>query len=109
VDTDAKKAELFLKGLTIQLQDRLILSQNLSDNELASAATDQEGTMKACEAAKEKRKRAVLEPSGDSSSGAPPKYHMIYTPPMGQPRRPPPHFWGKCPQQQQQYNRALPS
>jgi hypothetical protein len=26
VDTDAKKAELFHKGLTIQLQDRLILS-----------------------------------------------------------------------------------
>jgi hypothetical protein len=26
VDTDAKKAELFRKGLTIQLQDRLILS-----------------------------------------------------------------------------------
>jgi hypothetical protein len=26
VDTDVKKAELFCKGLTIQLQDRLILS-----------------------------------------------------------------------------------
>jgi hypothetical protein len=26
VDTDVKKAELFHKGLTIQLQDRLILS-----------------------------------------------------------------------------------
>jgi hypothetical protein len=26
VDTDAKKVELFRKGLTIQLQDRLILS-----------------------------------------------------------------------------------
>jgi hypothetical protein len=45
VDTDAKKAELFHKGLTIQLQDRLILSQNLSYNELASADIDQEGTM----------------------------------------------------------------
>jgi hypothetical protein len=30
VDTDAKKVELFRKGLTIQLQDRLILSQNMS-------------------------------------------------------------------------------
>jgi hypothetical protein len=38
VDTDAKKAKLFSKGLTIQLQDHLILSQNLSYNELASAA-----------------------------------------------------------------------
>jgi hypothetical protein len=60
VDTDVKKVELFHKGLTIQLQDHLILSQNLSYNELASAAIDQEGTMKACEAAEEKkRKRAV--------------------------------------------------
>jgi hypothetical protein len=41
VDTNAKKAERFRKGLTIQLQDRLILSQNLSYNELASAAIDQ--------------------------------------------------------------------
>jgi hypothetical protein len=103
VDTDAKKAELFHKGLTIQLQDRLILSQNLSYNELASAATDPEGTMKACEAAKEKkRKRVVSGSSGGGSTSAPPKYRMIYTPPAGQPRRPPPQFWGNCPQQQQQ-------
>jgi hypothetical protein len=84
VDTDAKKAELFHRGLTIQLQDRLILSQNLSYNELASAAIDQEGTMKACEVAEEKkRKRAVSGPSGGNSSGAPPKYRMVYTPPAG--------------------------
>jgi hypothetical protein len=84
VDTDAKKVELFHKGLTIQLQDRLILSQNLSYNELASAAIDQEGTMKACEAVEEKkRKRVVSGPSGGSSSGAPLKYRMIYIPPVG--------------------------
>jgi hypothetical protein len=84
VDTDAKKAELFHKGLTIQLQDHLILYHNLSYKELASAAIDQEGTMKACEAVEEKkRKRAVSGPSGGSSSGAPPKYRMIYTPPAG--------------------------
>jgi hypothetical protein len=100
VDIDAKKAELFYKGLTIQLQDRLIVSQNLSYNEVVSAAIDQESTMKACEAAKEKkRKKAVSGPSGGSSSGAPPKYRMIYTPPTGQPRRPPPQFWGNRPQQ----------
>jgi hypothetical protein len=82
MDTDAKKAEFFRKGLTIQLQDRLILSQNLSYNELASAAIDQEGTMKAYEAAEEKkRKRVVSGSSGSSSSGAPPKYRMIYTHP----------------------------
>jgi hypothetical protein len=93
VDTDAKKAELFRKGLTIQLQDRLILSQNLSYNELASAAINQEGTMKACEAAEEKkRKMAVPGPARGSSSGAPPKYSMVYTPPVGQTRCPPPQF-----------------
>jgi hypothetical protein len=109
VDTDVKKAELFHKGLTIQLQDCLIFSQNLSYNELASAAIDQEGTMKACEAAEEKkRKRTVSGPSGGSSSGAPLKYRMIYTPPTGQPCRPPPQFWGNRPQQQQ-YNRAPPA
>jgi hypothetical protein len=80
VDTDAKKAELFRKGLTIQLQDRLILSQNLSYNELASAAIDQEGTMKAYEAAEEKkRKRVVSGPSGGGSSSAPLNYRMIYS------------------------------
>jgi hypothetical protein len=98
VDTDAKKAELLRKGLTIQLQDRLILSQNLLYNELTSAAIDQEGTMNACEAAKEKkRKRAVSGPSGGSSSGALPKYRIIYTPPAGQPCHPPPQFWGNRP------------
>jgi hypothetical protein len=88
VDTDVKKAEL---GLTIQLQDRLILSQNLSYKKLASAAIDQEGTMKACDAAEEK-KRTMSGPSRGSSSGAPLKYCMIYTPTAGQPHRPPPQF-----------------
>jgi hypothetical protein len=60
VNTDAKKAELFRKGLTIQLQDRLILSQNLSYNELASAVIDQEGTMKVCEVAKEKKRKRTM-------------------------------------------------
>jgi hypothetical protein len=100
VDTDAKKAELFHKGLTIQLQDRLILSQNLSYNELASAAIDQEGTMKAYEAVEDKkRKRVVSGPFRGGSSSAPLKYRMIYTPLVGQPRRPPPQFWGNRPQQ----------
>jgi hypothetical protein len=109
VDTNAKKGELFRKGLTIQLQNRLILSQNLSNNELASAAIDQEGTMKACEVAEEKRrKKAVSGPSRGSSTVAPPKYRMIYTPHAGQPHCPPPQFWGNRPQQQQ-YNHAPPA
>jgi hypothetical protein len=111
VDTDAMKGELFHKGLTIQLQDHLILCQNLSYNELASAAIDQEGVMKACEATEEKKRkravsglsggssRAVSGPSGGSSSGAPPKYRMVYTPPAGQSCHPPPQFWGNHSQQ----------
>jgi hypothetical protein len=41
VDSDAKKAELYRKGLNIQLQDRLVQNLNLSYNELASTAIDQ--------------------------------------------------------------------
>jgi hypothetical protein len=87
IDTDEKKVELFCKGLTIQLQDRLILSPTLSYNEQDSTTIDQEGTMRACEAVEErKRKRTVPGSSRGSSSGAPLKYHMIYTPPTVQPR-----------------------
>jgi hypothetical protein len=61
----------------------MILSPNLSYNELASAAIDQEGTMKACEEAEDKkRKRTMSGPSGGSSNGAPIKCRMIYTPPV---------------------------
>jgi hypothetical protein len=89
VDTDEKKVKLFCKGLTIQQQDRLILSTTLSFNELVSAAIDQQGTMKAYEVAEEKkRKRIVPGSSGGCSSGAPLKYRMVYTPPVGQLHRP---------------------
>jgi hypothetical protein len=88
MDSDAKKAELYRKGLNIQLQDRFVQNLSLSYNDLASTAIDQEGTMKACEVAEEK-KRTTPGPTRGSSSGAPPKYHMVYTPPAGLPRRPP--------------------
>jgi hypothetical protein len=94
VDSDAKKVELYHKGLNIQLQDRLIHNLNLSYNDLASTAIDQEDTMKACEVAEEKKKkRTISGATGGSSSGAPPKYHMVYTPPAGQPCQHP-QFWG---------------
>jgi hypothetical protein len=93
IDTAEKKVELFCMGLMIQVQDHLILSPILSCNELTRAAIDQEGTMKACEATNDKkRKRAMPGPSGGSSSGAPPEYRMIYTSPSGQPCHPP-LFW----------------
>jgi hypothetical protein len=90
VDSDAKKDELYRKGLNIQLHDWLILNLNLSYNDLASTAIDQEGTMKACEAAEDKKKKRVMPgPTKGTSSGAPPKYRMVYTPPVGQSRRHP--------------------
>jgi hypothetical protein len=85
---DAKKVELYYKGLRIQLQDRLIQNLNLSYNNLVSASIDQEGTMKLCEAVIEKkRKRTMPGSSKGSSSGAPSKYHMVDMPPTGQPCR----------------------
>jgi hypothetical protein len=79
-------------------KDRLILSPTLSYNELASAAIDQEGLMRACEVVEDKKKkRMMLGSSEGSSSGAPQKYRMVYTLSIGQPRRPP-QFWGNHPQ-----------
>jgi hypothetical protein len=83
-DTDAKKDELYHKGLNIKLQDHLIQNLNLSYNYLTSTAIDQEGTMKACEVVQEeKRKRTMPGPIIGSSSSAPPKCRMVYTPPTG--------------------------
>jgi hypothetical protein len=98
IDIDEKKVELFHKGLTIQLQDRLILFQSLSYNELVSAVIDQENTIRACEAFEEKKRKMTM--SGSSrcgSNGAPLKYRIVYTPPIGQSRHPP-QLWGNCPQ-----------
>jgi hypothetical protein len=86
IDTDEKKANLYRVGLTIYLQERLVHLSSLSYNELASAAIDQERMMKAiAEAVEKKRKRLMPGSAGSgSSSGAPPKYCMVYTPPGGQ-------------------------
>jgi hypothetical protein len=61
VDTNEKKANLYRAGLTIHLQECLGMFTNLSYNELASAAIDQERMMKAvAEADEKKRKRMML-------------------------------------------------
>jgi hypothetical protein len=59
---------------------------SLSYNELASVAINQERMMKViAEADEKKRKRMMPRSAGSgSSSGAPPKYRMVYTPPGGQ-------------------------
>jgi hypothetical protein len=67
-----------------------VLLSSLSYNELARAVIDQERMMKAvAEADEKKRKRMMPGSAGSgSSSGAPLKYRMVYTPPGGQLRRP---------------------
>jgi hypothetical protein len=105
IDTDEKKANLYHEGLTVHLQELLGLSPNLSHNELASAAIDQERLMKAvAEADEKKRKRMMPASSADGgSSGAPTKYHIVYTPPGGQLCRPQQQQnWGNHPQFQPQ-------
>jgi hypothetical protein len=90
MDTDEKKAKLFQNGLSIQLQDYLVMFPNLSYNALASVAIDQEGTIQAYAKAEEKkRKRVMSGPSGGGSRGAPPKYHVVYMPHVVHPRQPP--------------------
>jgi hypothetical protein len=90
IDTDKKKANLYRAGLTIHLQEHLSMFTSLSYNELASAAIDQERLMKIVpEADKKKRKRMMPGSSASAgSSGALPKYRMVYTPPGGRLHRP---------------------
>jgi hypothetical protein len=90
VDTDEKKAHMYHAGLTIHLQERLVHLSSLSYNELESVAIDQERMTKAIAEADEKRRKKMMPGSAGSgsSSGAPPKYRMVYTPPGGQLRRP---------------------
>jgi hypothetical protein len=112
IDTDEKKANLYRAGLTIHLQEHLVHLSNLSYNELASAATDQERMMKAVVEADEKKRKKMMPGSVGSgnSSDTPPKYRMVYTPPRGQLCRPQQQQnWGNRPQfQPQQFQRPQP-
>jgi hypothetical protein len=92
VDMDEKKANLYREGLTVHLQERLGLSPNLSYNELLSAAIDPKRLLKAIAEADEKKRKKMMPGStgSGSSTSAPPKYRMVYTPPRGQLRRPQP-------------------
>jgi hypothetical protein len=68
----------------LPLQDRLVRFQDMSFNALVSAAIAQDGSYQALLAEEEeKRKRVISEPSDDSTEGAPPKYHLVYTPSTG--------------------------
>jgi hypothetical protein len=108
VDTDEKKAELFRRGLSLPLQDRLVRFRDMSFNALVSAAIAQDGTYRALLVEEEeKRKRVLSEPSEDSTDDAPLKYHLVYTPSAGMSRVPPPSpQWDQHPPQQQMLSQA---
>jgi hypothetical protein len=68
---------------------------------MASAAIDQERMMKAVAELDEKKRKKMIprSASSGSSSGVPPKYHMVYTPPGGRLSRPrQQQNWGSRPQ-----------
>jgi hypothetical protein len=90
IDTNEKKANLYREELTSHLQECLGLSLNLSYNELVNAAIDEGKLMKAVAEANEKKMKRMMPASSASggSSGVPPKYCMVYTPPGGQLHRP---------------------
>jgi hypothetical protein len=68
VDTDEKKAELFREGLSLSLQDRLVLFHDRSFNTLVSATIDQEDTYRTYFDVEEKNgKRVMPGPSQDST------------------------------------------
>jgi hypothetical protein len=85
VNMDEKKGNMYCARLTIHLQECLVHLPSLSYNKLKSVAIDQEKMMKAvAEADEKKRKRMMPGSTGSgSSSGAPLKYRMVYTPPGG--------------------------
>jgi hypothetical protein len=79
VDTDEKKAELFRRGLSLLLQDRLVQFHDLSFNALVSATIAKDGTDRALLEEEQKRKRDLSKPLEDSIVGATLKYRLVYT------------------------------
>jgi hypothetical protein len=78
VNTDEKKMSLFRQGLSPVLREHLTLFRGCTLNELVSASIEQEDAC--CARLEEERKKRPLPgPTG----GAPPKYHLVYTPPSG--------------------------
>jgi hypothetical protein len=75
---------LFRQGLSPVLHEHLTLLRGCALNELVSISIEQEDACRAC-LEEERKKRPLPGPNG----GAPPKYRLVYTPPLGQPRGPP--------------------
>jgi hypothetical protein len=94
-DTNEKKMLLFHQGLSPVLCEHLTLLWGYTLNELVSASIEQED---ACHARLEEERK--MRPLPGPTGGAPPKYHMIYTPQLGQACAPPSsQQWSHCPPQ----------
>jgi hypothetical protein len=74
----------FRQGLSPILREHLTLFRGCNLNELVSAFIEQEDACRA-RLEEEMKKRPLPGPN----RGAPPKYHLVYTPPSGQPHGPP--------------------
>jgi hypothetical protein len=78
IDTDAKKIALFHKGLCSKIHEQLMPFHSWTFNQLMSGSIRQENAIRAPK--EEKRgKRAAPGPF----VGAPPKYRLVYTTPVG--------------------------
>jgi hypothetical protein len=77
-DTDEKKVSMFHQGLSPVVHEHLTLFWDCTLNELVSASIEQEDMCHA-RLEKERKKRPLPRPMGR----APPKYRMVYTPPLG--------------------------
>jgi hypothetical protein len=69
VDTNDKMAELFIKGLSLPLEDRLVRFHDMLFNTLVSAMIEQEGTYRAILAKEEKKRNKVLSGPSEDSTG----------------------------------------
>jgi hypothetical protein len=83
-DTDEKKMSLFHWRLNPVLREDLMLFQGCTLNKLVSTSIKQEDT---CHARLEEERK--MRPLPGPNGGTPPKYHLGYTLPSGQPHVPP--------------------
>jgi hypothetical protein len=79
-DTDEKKMSLFRQGLSLVLCEHLTLFRGCTLNKLLSASIEQEDV---CHARLEEERKK--RPLPGLIGGTPPKYHLVYIPPSGQP------------------------
>jgi hypothetical protein len=94
-NTDEKKMSLFCQGLSPMLREHLTPFKGCSLNGFVSISIEQKDTWRA-RMEEERKKRPLPGPNG----GAPPKYHLVHTPPSGQLCGPPPsQQWNRHPPQ----------